>query len=449
MWRRLADSSFRFAIAILPIAIYGTIDTAMANVLRQPCAAAVVVGAGADAPVLSVAKDINQGGAQFTASLDGEQLGGTFTTVALQAAGASQGLTNKSDRAIATHTVAVIDDACGGADADRKLTVSGAPSPSRNAPFHVYGGQIIGPGGQPFKAQGIDILESTLGSIVRDSSGGPLLTNFPGTNMVRIAMESGYTSYNTPSFVNAVSWLTAKRIVVEIGNYNNNENIATRHVLTDELNWYVALAGKYKNNPYVWFSTDNEPTDRKTYSGATTAEQLAVYNAIRATGNTAMIGIEDSFATLNPANYSHMTNVHWDAHYYNWLTHYSTDLATNEAAIASRNALLNSLFKDADGTLPVICGEFGNSTDGRNIDPGGAQAVQAVLNVSPSYSGWTAWLYYWPGTSTMGDQLLNQSTGRLTAYGQQIATALRGPPPQPPGPALPPKTGPRVWVPPS
>jgi hypothetical protein len=267
---------------------------------------------------------------------------------------------------------------------------------------------------------------------------------------VRIAMESGYHSHNNPAFINAVNWLTAKGIVVEIGNYNTNGSVATGQGLADEVRWFAALASKYKSNPYVWFSTDNEPSDGKTFKGATTAEQLAAYNAIRGTGNSSMIGIEDTFATLNPANYAGMTNVHWDSHYYNWNAGYSTDVAKNEAAIKSRNTLLNSLFKSADGTIPIISGEFGNSTNGSTIDPGGAQAVQAVLNVSPSYSGWTAWLYYWPGNyarGMTGDELINENTGQLTPYGRQIAGALMGQPPPPQGSALPPRSHPRAWLP--
>jgi hypothetical protein len=237
--------------------------------------------------------------------------------------------------------------------------------------FHVAADQIIGPNGQAFKAQGIDVLESTLGSVVGDASGGALLKSFPATNMVRIAMESGYNSYNSPAFVNAVNWLTAKGIVVEIGNYNTTGGVATGQGLVDEVNWFAALASKYKSNPYVWFSPDNEPTDGNTYNGATTAEQLAAYNAIRGTGNTSMIGIEDTFATLNPGNYAGMTNIHWDSHYYNWNAGYSADVATNEAAINNRNALLNSLFKSADGAIPIITGEFGDSTSGAYIDAGG------------------------------------------------------------------------------
>jgi hypothetical protein len=46
-----------------------------------------------------------------------------------------------------------------------------------------------------------------------------------------------------------------------------------------------------------------------------------------------------------------------------------------------------------------------------------------VINTMPQFSGWDAWLYYWPGDLT-GDELVDQNTGQLTAYGQQIAGAM-------------------------
>jgi Cellulase (glycosyl hydrolase family 5) len=94
-----------------------------------------------------------------------------------------------------------------------------AVSPLQCGLFGVTGGQIFGPSGQPFKAQGIDILQSTIGNIVTGPDGGPLLQNFPNTNMVRIAMESGYRPLDQAT-LNAINWLTAKGIVVELGNYN-------------------------------------------------------------------------------------------------------------------------------------------------------------------------------------------------------------------------------------
>ena len=49
-----------------------------------------VTGSGSDTLVLSISEDAYKGDAQFTVSVDGKQLGGTFTATALHASGASQ-----------------------------------------------------------------------------------------------------------------------------------------------------------------------------------------------------------------------------------------------------------------------------------------------------------------------------------------------------------------------
>jgi beta-glucanase (GH16 family) len=335
-------------------------------------------------------------------------------------------------------------------------TTSAPATDTGTGDFQVSNGQITGPDGQPFKAQGIDILDSTLGSVVGDASGGVLLQQFPNINMVRIATESGY-GQPSQAFINAVNWLTAKGIVVEIGNYNDgNGQVATGAELNAEVAWYKSLATMFVNNPYVWFTTANEPEDASSGgaapAGSVTAEQVAVYNAIRGVGNNNQIALEGATqATLNPAAYANMTNVHWDVHYYNWESGYSTDVNANVAKVNQDIAKVEAIHS-ADGTIPVILGEFGNATDGTNVDPGGTAAVQAVINTMPQFSGWDAWLYYWPGDLT-GDELVDQNTGQLTAYGQQIATAMTAAnaptaggtpitPPTNPAPAVPPPTNP-------
>ena len=57
--------------------------------------------------MLSISEDAYQGDAQFTVSVDGKQLGGTFTTTASHAAGVSQSFTFKGDWAPGAHAVAV------------------------------------------------------------------------------------------------------------------------------------------------------------------------------------------------------------------------------------------------------------------------------------------------------------------------------------------------------
>ena len=89
----------------------------------------LTAGTGADALVLKISQDAYQGDAHYTVSVDGQQIGGTFTAAASHAAGQSDTLTLKGDWAAGEHQVAVrfLDDAWGGTAAtDRNLYVDGA-----------------------------------------------------------------------------------------------------------------------------------------------------------------------------------------------------------------------------------------------------------------------------------------------------------------------------------
>ncbi len=84
----------------------------------------------------------------------------------------------------------------------------------------------------------------------------------------------------------------------------------------------------------------NEPNSG-TYGAseaAITTQEVATYDAIRATGNNMMIMMEldgggnpgtvgASFG-MTASAYSTMTNIAWDLHYYGWSSNYSTDQAT-------------------------------------------------------------------------------------------------------------------------
>jgi hypothetical protein len=75
-----------------------------------------------------MAEDAYQGDAQFTVSMDGVQLGGTFTTTALQSTGVTQSFIFNGNWAAGAHTVTVtfLNDAYGGSSStDRNLYVDG------------------------------------------------------------------------------------------------------------------------------------------------------------------------------------------------------------------------------------------------------------------------------------------------------------------------------------
>ncbi len=89
----------------------------------------LTAGAGSDSLVLKLSQDAFRGSAQYTVSVDGKQVGGTFTASALKSSGQSDTLTMKGDWAAGAHKVEVkfLNDAWGGTAAtDRNLYVDGA-----------------------------------------------------------------------------------------------------------------------------------------------------------------------------------------------------------------------------------------------------------------------------------------------------------------------------------
>jgi hypothetical protein len=142
-------------------------------------AAPVTTGSGSDTLVLTMSEDAYQGDAQFTVSVDGKQLGGTFTTTASHASGFSQDFTFQGDWATGTHVVAVnfLNDVNGGSpSADRNLYVNGisydgtatgqtaALSSTGPVSFPISDGATSSVGGQIFVLSSGDAATVTLGT---------------------------------------------------------------------------------------------------------------------------------------------------------------------------------------------------------------------------------------------------------------------------------------------
>ena len=68
---------------------------------------AVIGAVDSDRLVVKVSEDYYMANAQFTVSIDGKQLGGTFTATALHSSGNSQSLRLAGDFGAGQHTVAV------------------------------------------------------------------------------------------------------------------------------------------------------------------------------------------------------------------------------------------------------------------------------------------------------------------------------------------------------
>lgn len=110
------------------------------------------IGAGSDTLSLGISEDAYQGNAEFTVSLDGQQVGGTLTSTSLNDGFSSDTVNVLADLAPGIHTATVnfLNDAYGGAiNVDRNLYIDGATYdglfvPSAARELAVNGSATIG-----------------------------------------------------------------------------------------------------------------------------------------------------------------------------------------------------------------------------------------------------------------------------------------------------------------
>lgn len=110
--------------------------------------AALTVGSGPDTLALQVSEDAWQGDAQFTVSVDGQQIGGMMTATALHAAGQSQAVDVLGSFAAGIHTATInfLNDAWGGtASTDRNLHVNSATMDGTGLPDSALNLTSAGP----------------------------------------------------------------------------------------------------------------------------------------------------------------------------------------------------------------------------------------------------------------------------------------------------------------
>jgi hypothetical protein len=279
--------------------------------------------------------------------------------------------------------------------------VCGSVAPSGS--FHVAGGQIIGPDGKPFIARGVNVYDE-----LANQDANAIFAMFPGVNFIRIGMHS----YSDPSTWDGLAQQAAARgTVLEFENHpdgGGGQDSGPPGGIGTESAWYAAMASHFKNNPYVWFGTFNEPNGIAKLSDW----QKATYDAVRGAGNTnpVMVYSTNEQGVLQPGVYAGMTNIIWDVHFYGGSMGNNTDQML-AASIATSQSI-----QSADGLVPAIIGEYGDSMDGTNIDNNWQQAVTSVINLGSSgKTGSAAWAFD-PGGN--GDRVQN---GGLTTYGQMVA----------------------------
>lgn len=286
-------------------------------------------------------------------------------------------------------------------------------------------GRIIAPDGSVFVPRGIGIMEG------QEPSVQTLQAHFPGITFVRYAMYSYPAPVTIASWVNA---MTQAGIVVEIENHNNGTganwgggqgSVFTGQQLTTELSWYADMASYFKGNGRVWFGTNNEPPGPAGLS----QWHRATYDAIRTTDNQTVIMIDPAggydASGLDASAYAQMSNVAWDIHYYGWGPHYSTDAGTVKATLSQWIKNAQAIESAGGVVMPVIIGEYGDSTNGITIDQNGMMVVQTVNEAVArgEAAGSAAWVWAPPQP---GDGLVHSSAGGLTApYGTTVAAHIQ------------------------
>lgn len=171
---------------------------------------------------------------------------------------------------------------------------------SQNANFYTEGTKIYTPSGQEFIAVGANIgldFKSELGP----AEGHATDAKTWGWNMIRLQVQHADNFFNgaPPAIIknrqalydrldNVINEYTSKGIVMLIDPHSIY-TANTQYFLDETEKFVTDMAAKYKDNPYVWFGTVNEPRE---FNMPWTATQDRLVNAIRSQGAQNVIVID-------------------------------------------------------------------------------------------------------------------------------------------------------------
>lgn len=302
------------------------------------------------------------------------------------------------------------------------------PLPMPSGIYRAVNGVLVDPSGAQFRARGICAQYSRMwgaggGSVDLGRSNSAKLFAFsPKMNFVRFGNWQG--ALCNPSDPTVVSWvndLTSHGIIVSFDLHYTGNAISPNDQTANS--WFAKAAAQYKNNPMVWYNTQNEP-----HGSGISAMMLGQYNAIRGAGATAPISLAignpgGEMTSMSQSDFAGMTNVTWDLHYYGWVP--------NSMNLSYKQLLSQlSAFRSKDGVIPDMCLEFGDSTDGANVDTKWQYVLSQVLDPSTGpVGGYSAWIWNWDN-SNMGDRLLDSpfdGSAVSAGGGKMIQAAMNGP----------------------
>jgi hypothetical protein len=146
------------------------------------------------------------------------------------------------------------------------------------ATFRVEGTKILDANGQEFIAKGTNVNgpywpwpRATIPDV-------PLIADIWKCNTVRLNTWPEFSIYNSNNtdMDGIVKAFTDKKVVVMIEQHNFTGKYPTAAELVSLTNYWTAIAGRYKNNGYVWFNIMNEPGN----GGDVPAEWLTTHETV-------------------------------------------------------------------------------------------------------------------------------------------------------------------------
>lgn len=298
--------------------------------------------------------------------------------------------------------------------------------------FSVKNAQLLGPDGAVFVPRGMLMDDYNYKAWSIDA----IQQAIPGLNFVGFTNFKYGGFYGSVSIQEATPWInaaTAKKVVVAISDYAAPGASRSGQGLTDCCNWLATWAAAFKNNPYVFFLTQNEAQDDGSGRGLANMHK-ATYDAVRGAGNNNIIMMSpyagDAMRIWNDdaSIYPPMRNIIWNIH------HYSFGMSGNDAYynkwVQDRINNIQAFANSGDGKMPVFQGECGNAVDGMHIDQGGQELVNGAMRMSTGAAGASAGFGIWQWMNEWA-----QSGADACVWGQDPAGSGPGhdytpPPPQ-------------------
>lgn len=231
-----------------------------------------------------------------------------------------------------------------------------------------------------------------------------MLRNYPTLTAVRgVAVADRQTP---ESLDELVFTLTGRGIFIVLEDHGDSQG-------GRNIDWYVAVAKRYKDNPLVGLETPNEPAPEMTGQ-----PQADIINAVRAAGFTNPIGIQP-IGGWNQANIpAVLAGVKSRDNLY--VTPHAYCNSGPECAIG----WANSVSKPSNGLFQVV-DEFGDALDGYTRNPYGLNVITAIIDVvNQGKAGGVFWHVYQGHPDGADSACADGACNSLTITGHMLKPIL-------------------------